>query len=201
LSTKPNAEVIMPEQRQGEAPDPPPRRSMFRLSTATVPDKDPRAAYTRALVNMGRAGDVAHLLAPSEILEAFCEAVAEPLELAVAVAIDAPDGLPRSMPWKASDADWRLLEHAERRAWSSFAELLAPDLLSVLPPETTVPGSFVHWNVQPLAVPLLGILQCGSRRPLGGTDHGLLKCMSVRLSTALSRARSDDEPHGPRSGR
>jgi hypothetical protein len=36
---------------------------------------------------------------------------------------------------------------------------------------------------------LLGIVQCGTSRPLGGADNGLLKCMSVKLSTTLGRAR------------
>jgi hypothetical protein len=150
---------------------------------------DPRSAYTRALINMVRVGDIVHLLKPTEILEAFCEAVAEPLDLAVAVIIDAPDGLPRSIPWKANTADFRTLERTERRAWSNFAELLAPDLLSILPPESTTPRSNrgIHWSVQTLALPVLGILQCGTLRALGGADHGLLRCMTVRLSTALGR--------------
>jgi hypothetical protein len=155
-------------------------------------ENDPRAAYSRALVNMVRAGDVAHLLAPAEILEAFCDAVAEPLDLVVAIVIDAPDGLPRSTPWKSDRTDWRMVERGERRAWSNFAELLAPDLLAVLPPESAGPRSnrLLHWSVQTLAIPLLGILQCGTLRALGGADYGLLKCMSVRLSTALGRQRT-----------
>jgi hypothetical protein len=166
---------------------------MFRLAAPRAFESDPRAAYTRALVNMVRAGDIAHLLAPAEILEAFCEAGAEPLALVVAIVIDAPDGLPRSMPWKSDRTDWRAVEHGERRAWSNFAELLAPDLLSILPPESAGPSSnrVVHWSVQPLAVPRLGILQCGTLRPLGGADCGLLKCMSVRLSSALGLRRVD----------
>jgi hypothetical protein len=168
-----------------------PHHSMFRLTSPRAYEGDPRAPYTRALVNMVRAGDVAHLLAPAEILETFCEAVAEPLELVVAVLIDAPDGLPRSMPWKSERADWRVVEHGERRAWSNFAELLAPDLLGILPPESAGPRSsgIVHWSVQTLAIPLLGILQCGTLREPTGADHGLLKCMSVRLSTALGQRR------------
>jgi hypothetical protein len=159
-------------------------------------ESDPRAAYSRALVNMVRVGDVAHLLAPTEILEAFCEAVAEPLGLGVAIVIDAPDGLPRSMPWKSERADWRTVEHGEKRAWSNFAELLAPDLLAILPPESTGPRSnrCLYWSVQTLAIPLLGILQCGTVRALGGADYGLLKCMSVRLSSALGRRRVEDAP-------
>jgi hypothetical protein len=164
---------------------------MFRLAAPRFYESDPRAPYTRALVNMSRVGDVAHLLAPAEILEAFCEAVAEPLDLVVAIVIDAPDGLPRSMPWKSDRTDWRMVEHGERRAWSNFAELLAPDLLAILPPESSGPNRVLYWSVQALAVPLLGILQCGTSRPLGGADYGLLKCMSVRLSTALGRRRDE----------
>jgi hypothetical protein len=145
--------------------------------------------YTRALINLVRVGDIVHLLGPAEILEAFCEAVSEPLALATAVIIDAADGLPRSIPWKADAAEWKTLEQAERRAWSNFAELLAPDLLAVLPPDSASPRSSrgVHWSVETLTVPVLGVLQCGTLRPLGGADHGLLRCMTARLSTALGR--------------
>jgi hypothetical protein len=168
----------------------PPRTSMFRLARPRTFEGDPRAVYTRALLNMARAGDIAHLLAPTEIFEAFCEAVAEPLDLVVAVLIDSAEGLPRSIPWKAQRTDWRVVESGERRAWSYFAELLAPDLLAVLPPDSGGPPSRpVHWKVQTLALPLLGIVQCGTSRPLGGADNGLLKCMSVKLSTTLGRAR------------
>jgi hypothetical protein len=182
------------ESTEAEATDiSTPHQSMFRLVAPRLYESDPRAVYTRALVNMSRVGDIAHLLAPAEILEAFCEAVAEPLGLVVAILIDAPDGLPRSMPWKSDRTDWRMVEHGERRAWSNFAELLAPDLLTILPPESAGPGSnrILHWSVQALAVPLLGILQCGTMGPLGGADHGLLKCMTVRLSSALGRRRDD----------
>src|SRR5579859_5073647 len=122
------------DETQPEGSKPPPRNSFFRLSAPRPALSDPRSPYTRALLNMVRVGDIVHLLTPTEILEAFCEAVAEPLALAAAVVIDAPDGLPRSIPWKANATDFRTLERAERRAWSNFAELLAPDLLSVLPP-------------------------------------------------------------------
>jgi len=164
---------------------------MFRLAAPRAFESDPRAPYTRALVNMVRVGDIAHLLAPAEILEAFCDAVAEPLDLVVAIVIDAPDGLPRSMPWKSDRTDWKVVEHGERRAWSNFAELLAPDMLAILPPESAGPRSngILHWSVQTLAVPLLGILQCGTLRALSGADYGLLKYMSIRLSSALGRQR------------
>jgi hypothetical protein len=125
----------------------------------------------------------------------------------VAVVIDAPEGLPRSMPWKSDRADWKVVEHGEKRAWSNFAELLAPDLLAILPPESAGPSAMraLHWSVQALAVPLLGILQCGTTRALTSADFGLLKCMTVRLSSALGRRRVDDEPvfalSRPRSGR
>jgi hypothetical protein len=178
-----------------EGSPPPPRISTFRPVSPRSFEGDPRAVYTRALVNIARAGDIAHLLVPSEILEAFCDAVAKPLGLVVAVVIEAPDGLPRSLPWKSVDTDWKLLEHAERQAWTTFAELLAPDLLESLPAEATAlrakPG--LHWTVQTLAIPLLGILQCGTRGPVRGADHGLLKYMSVRLSTALGRRRLEDD--------
>ena len=177
------------DETQPEGSKPPPRNSFFRLSAPRPALSDPRSPYTRALLNMVRVGDIVHLLTPTEILEAFCEAVAEPLALAAAVVIDAPDGLPRSIPWKANATDFRTLERAERRAWSNFAELLAPDLLSVLPPESTAPRSNrgVHWSVDTLAVPALGIVECGTLRPLGGADQGLLRSMTVRLSTALGR--------------
>jgi hypothetical protein len=177
------------EETAPEGSKPPPRYSFMRLTAPRPALSDPRSPYTRALLNMVRVGDIVHLLTPTEILEAFCEAVAEPLGLATAVVIDAPDGLPRSIPWKASTADFRTLERAERRAWSNFAELLAPDMLSVLPPESTAPRSSrgIQWSVDTLAVPVLGILQCGTLRALGGADQGLLRCMTIRLSTALGR--------------
>jgi len=166
---------------------------MFRFVQKREFASDPRAAYTRALVNLVRAGDIAHLLAPAEMFEAFCEAIAEPLELAVAIVIEAPDGLPRSIPWKAHDAEWRFVESGERHAWSNFAELLAPDLIPSLPPDSAGPRSScgLCWTVQPLGVPLLGIVECGTKRVLGGADYGLLKCMSVRLSAALGRRARD----------
>src|SRR5262249_48958821 len=109
------------------------------------------------------------------------------------IVIDAPDGLPRSMPWKSDRTDWRVVEHGERRAWANFAELLAPDLLAILPPDSAAPNSHrnLHWSVPALPLPLLGILQCGTLRALSDVDYGLLKCMSVRLSTALGRRRID----------
>lgn len=178
-----------PEGATSNGPTPLPRTSEFRPAVRRSFDGDPRAIYTRALVNMGRVGDVAHLLVPSEILEAFCEAVAEPLDLVVAVLIEAPEGLPRSLPWKSPNADWKLVEHAERRAWANYAELLAPELLESLPAQSSGAqlNSQVHWTVQTLVIPLVGILQCGTGRPIRDADNGLLKYMSGRLSMALER--------------
>jgi hypothetical protein len=179
----------------------PPRTSMFRPAPPQRFESDPRAPYTRALFNLVRVGDIAHMLAPIEIFEAYCTAIAEPLGLVVAVVIEAHDGLPRSMPWRTDDADWKIVEHGESRAWTNFAELLAPDLVASLPPESASPWSDrgLYWTVQPLGVPLLGIIQCGTSRPVEGADNGLLKCMSVRLSVALTR-RGDEEALTVRPG-
>jgi hypothetical protein len=161
---------------------------MFRFTPKRGLEGDPRAPYTRAIVNLTWVGDVVHILSPAEIFDAFCEAIAEPLELVVTVVIDFRNGLPRSMSWKADGADWNVLESAELLAWSNFAELLVPEMVSSLPPALVDSGpDGPTWTMQPLGVPLLGIVQCGTRRYLGGADYALLKCMSAKLSAVLGR--------------
>lgn len=178
------------ERERTDTRSPPPRTSGFRYAAKVDFANDPRASYSRALVNLGRVGDVAHALTAIELFEAFCDAVAEPLGLSAAVAIDSPAGLPRALSWKADSVDWKLVEDAERRAWASYAELVAPELAASLSTDEprSSSGSGQFSTMQPLGVPLLGIIECVTARRLTGSDHGLLKYMSVRLSTALARA-------------
>jgi hypothetical protein len=169
-----------------------PRISMFRMAPEPWFQGDPRARYTRALVNLVRVGDVAGVLALSEIFEALCEAIAEPVRLVVAVLIDVAAGLPRAMHWKADGVAWTAVAHGETLAWSTFAELFSPDLLSSLPLPTDPPSSTarLHWTAQTLS--RLGIVQYGTEGRLAETDVGLLRCMSLRLAAVLTRAAGDD---------
>jgi hypothetical protein len=150
---------------------------------------DPRADYTRSLVKLVRIGDLASDLAPHEVFEAICEAVAKPLELSVVVVIDALQGQPRVLSWKGEQASCQDVTYAEWRAWSCFATLVQPDWPTELlaTPVEPDPNSTLDWTVQPLGAPPRGVIECGTRRPLHHVDHGLLKCMSARLSSAFGR--------------
>jgi hypothetical protein len=150
-------------------------------------ESNARADYTRSLVKLVRIGDVANELAPHEVFDAICNAVAKPLDLDVVVVIDGFEARPRLLCWKGERARGRDVEHAEWRAWSCFTTLVqtdwVPDLVThVAEPD---PASALDWTVQPLCAPPRGVIECGTRRPLGHLDHGLLKCMSVRIASAI----------------
>jgi len=163
---------------------------MLRAITQRPFEGDPHADYTRSLVNLVRIGDIANELAPLEVFEAICEAVARPLGLGVVVLVESQGGRPRSFSWKAEHATSHDVDHGEWRAWSCFATLLAPDWLPGLLSNRGEPGhrSDLTWTVQPLGDPLRGIIECGTRRPPSRVDGGLLECMSARLSMTLVRS-------------
>jgi hypothetical protein len=147
---------------------------------------DPRADYTRSLVNLVRIGDIAGELAPQEVFEALCEAVWKPLDLDVVVVIDTVEKRPRLLSWKGSNAGSYDVEHAEYRAWSCFATLVQTDWLPGLLTSTQPRGvSTLHWTVQPLSTPPRGVIELGTRRPLEHVDYGLIKCMGMRLASAF----------------
>jgi len=160
---------------------------MRRTTTQRPLEGDPHAEYTRSLIRLVRIGDIANELAPAEVFEAVCEAVAKPLGLDVVVLIEAQDGRPRSFSWTADDANVKEVDHGEWRAWSCFATLVEPDWLPGPlsgGSEPTYPSALT-WTVEALGEPPRGVIQCGTRRPLGRVDYGLLECMSVRLSMTL----------------
>jgi len=162
---------------------------MRRTTTQRPLEGDPHAEYTRSLLRLVRIGDIANELSPAEVFEAVCEAVAKPLGLDVVVLIEAQGGRPRSFSWRAEDASGREINHGEWRAWSCFATLVEPDWLPGPLSGGSEPAypSALTWTVETLGEPARGIIECGTRRPLGRVDYGLLECMSVRLSMTLAQ--------------
>jgi hypothetical protein len=105
------------------------------------------------------------------------------------VVIDAFEGRPRLLSWKGEQARSSDVEHAEHRAWACFTTLVQPDWVPALVAHSAESdlASTLDWTVQPLCAPPRGVVECGTRRPLGHWDHGLLKCMSARIASALGR--------------
>jgi hypothetical protein len=173
---------------------------MQRATTQRPFEGDPHADYTRSLIKLVRIGDIANELAPLEVFEAICEAVARPLRLGVVVLIEEQDGRPRSFSWRAESASVHDVDHGQWRAWSCFATLMAPDWLPGLLTKEAETGhpSELTWTVQAFGDhPLRGIIECGTRGPLTRVDHGLVECMSMRLSKLV---RPGTAAHAQRPG-
>jgi len=172
---------------------------MLRATTHRPFEGDPHADYTCSLIKLVRIGDIANELAPLEVFEAVCEAVAKPLDLGVVVLIEERDVRPRSFSWRAESASVHELDHGQWRAWSCFAALMAPDWLPGMLMNEAEPSdpSGLQWTVQPFGHPLRGIIECGTRGPISRVDHGLIECMSTRLSTLV---RPGTAAHAQRPG-
>jgi hypothetical protein len=146
----------------------------------------------KPLLDMVRISDIALGLKPSEIFATFCRAAIRPLGLVAAIVVDASEGAPQSMAWRQRGTTWHDVELGERRAWTAFAELtLSPDLPGDLTTNQSEPHAHrpLFWTALNLGVPLFGILQFGTSRPVSDLERVLLRCMTVRLSAALHLGR------------